>query len=147
MILKYLSLATLIVLYSLMFIGGYVSAAGLGLTCPDWPLCPSGILPDEQYFIEWTHRFIAAITGTLVIATTVGCWLTKNSESKIKLTSTLAAIFVITQISLGALVIDLKLQAVLVTIHFGIGILLFAMVLLTTLFAFRLSKKSIQTKI
>jgi len=130
-----------------MFIGGYVSAAGLGLTCPDWPLCPSGILPDEQYFIEWTHRFIAAITGTLVIATTIGCWLTKNSESKIKLTSTLAAIFVITQISLGALVIDLKLHAVLVSIHFGIGILLFAMVLLTTLFAFRLKKKSIQTNV
>ncbi len=130
-----------------MFIGGYVSAAGLGLTCPDWPLCPSGILPDEQYFIEWTHRFIAAITGTLIIATTIGCWLNKNSESKIKLTSTLAAIFVITQISLGALVIDLKLHAVLVSIHFGIGILLFAMVLLTTLFAFRLKKKSIQTNV
>jgi len=130
-----------------MFIGGYVSAAGLGLTCPDWPLCPSGIFPDEQYFIEWTHRLIAAITGTLVIATTIGCWLTKNSESKIKLTSTLAAIFVVTQISLGALVIDLKLHAVLVSIHFGIGILLFAMVLLTTLFAFRLSKKSIQTNV
>ena len=130
-----------------MFIGGYVSAAGLGLTCPDWPLCPNGILPDEQYFIEWTHRLIAAITGTLVIATTIGCWLTKNSESKIKLTSTLAAIFVVTQISLGALVIDLKLHAVLVSIHFGIGILLFAMVLLTTLFAFRLSKKSIQTNV
>jgi len=130
-----------------MFIGGYVSAAGLGLTCPDWPLCPSGILPDEQYFIEWTHRFIAAITGTLVIATTIGCWLNKNSESKIKLTSTLAAIFVIIQITLGALVIDLKLHAVLVSIHFGIGILLFAMVLLTTLFAFRLKKKSIQTNV
>ncbi len=130
-----------------MFIGGYVSAAGLGLTCPDWPLCPSGILPDEQYFIEWTHRFIAAITGTLIIATTIGCWLNKNSESKIKLTSTLAAIFVIIQITLGALVIDLKLHAVLVSIHFGIGILLFAMVLLTTLFAFRLKKKSIQTNV
>ena len=130
-----------------MFIGGYVSAAGLGLTCPDWPLCPSGIFPDEQYFIEWTHRLIAAITGTLVIATTIGCWLTKNSESKIKLTSTLAAIFVITQITLGALVIDLKLHAVLVSIHLGIAILLFAMVLLTTLFAFRLKKKSIQTNV
>jgi len=34
---------------------------------------------------------------------------------------------------------------VLVSIHFGIGILLFAMVLLTTLFAFRLKPKSIQT--
>ncbi len=130
-----------------MFIGGYISAAGLGLTCPDWPFCPSGIFPDEQYFIEWTHRFIAAITGILVIATTIGCWLTKNSESKIKLTSTLAAIFVITQITLGALVIDLKLHAVLVSIHLGIAILLFAMVLLTTLFAFRLNKKSIQTNV
>ena len=63
MILKYLSLASLAVLYSLMFIGGYVSASGLGLSCPEWPLCPSGILPNEDYIIEWSHRFIAATTG------------------------------------------------------------------------------------
>ncbi|KAG2472792.1 MAG: conserved membrane protein of unknown function [Nitrosopumilales archaeon] len=147
MILKYLALTSLIVLYSLMFIGGYVSAAGLGLTCPDWPLCPSGIFPSEKYFIEWTHRFMAATTGALIIATTVSCWITKSSEKKIKITSTLASIFVITQITLGALVIDLKLHALLVAIHLGIGILLFAMVLLTTLFAFRLGKATIQTKL
>jgi len=130
-----------------MFIGGYVSAAGLGLTCPDWPLCPSGLFPSEKYFIEWTHRLVAATTGALIIATAVGCWLAKNAERKIKLTGTLAAIFVVTQITLGALVIDLKLQALLVSIHLGIGILLFAMVLLTTLFAFRLGKATIQAKI
>ena len=130
-----------------MFIGGYVSAAGLGLTCPDWPLCPSGIFPSEEYFIEWTHRFIAATTGALIIATTVSCWITKSSEKKIKITSTLASIFVITQITLGALVIDLKLHALLVAIHLGIGILLFAMVLMTTLFAFRLGKDTIQAKL
>ena len=90
-----------------MVIGGYISAAGLGLTCPDWPLCPNGLSPDDEYFIEWSHRLIAATTG--------------------------------------ALVIDTLLHAVLVSIHFGIGILLFAMVLLTTLFAFRLKPKSIQT--
>ncbi|MEX0656017.1 MAG: COX15/CtaA family protein [Nitrosopumilaceae archaeon] len=147
MILKYLALTSLIVLYSLMFIGGYVSAAGLGLTCPEWPLCPNGILPDNEYLIEWVHRFVAATTGALVIATAVGSWFTKNSDKKIKLTATLAAIFVITQITLGALVIDLKLHALLVSIHLGIGILLFAMVLLTTLFAFRLGKPTIQTKV
>lgn len=130
-----------------MFIGGYVSAAGLGLSCPEWPLCPNGILPNGQYLIEWIHRFIAATTGALVIATTIGSWFTKNSNKKIKLTSTLAAIFVITQITLGAIVIDLKLHAMLVAIHLGIGILLFAMVLLTTLFAFRLANVTIQTKI
>lgn len=130
-----------------MFIGGYVSAAGLGLSCPEWPLCPNGILPNTEYLIEWVHRFVAATTGALVIATTIGSWFTKNSHKKIKLTSTLAAIFVITQITLGAIVIDLKLHAMLVAIHLGIGILLFAMVLLTTLFAFRLANVTIQTKI
>ena len=147
MILKYLALTSLIVLYSLMFIGGYVSSAGLGLTCPDWPLCPSGLFPTEQYLIEWTHRTVAATAGALIIATAVSCWFTKNSNKQIKLTGLLAGIFVITQITLGALVIDLKLQALLVAIHLGIGILLFAMVLLTTLFAFRLGKTTIQTKL
>ena len=130
-----------------MFIGGYISAAGLGLTCPEWPLCPNGILPDDEYFIEWVHRLIAVTTGILIVATTIGSWIHKNADRKIKFTSLLAAIFVVTQITLGAIVIDLKLHAVLVTVHLGIGILLFAMVLLTTLFAFRLSKTSIQARV
>jgi len=128
-----------------MYLGGYISAAGLGLSCPDWPLCPNGILPNEEYLIEWTHRFIAATTGALVVATAVGSWITEGSHRRIRTTATLAAILVVTQITLGALVIDLKLHALLVSIHFGIGILLFAMVLLTTLFAFRLKPKSLQT--
>jgi len=147
MILKYLSLASLVVLYSLMFIGGYVSASGLGLSCPEWPLCPSGILPNEDYMIEWSHRFIAATTGVLVVATAVGSWLAKGADRKIKLTATLAAIFVVTQITLGAIVIDLKLHALLVAVHLGIGILLFAMTLLTTFFAFRLGRVSVQARV
>lgn len=147
MILKYLSLTSLVVLYSLMFIGGYVSASGLGLSCPEWPLCPSGVLPTEEYLIEWTHRFVAATTGVLIVATAVGSWLAKGSDKKIKITGTLAAIFVVTQITLGAIVIDLKLHALLVAIHLGIGILLFAMTLLTTLFAFRLGKVPVQAKV
>ena len=130
-----------------MFIGGYVSASGLGLSCPEWPLCPSGILPTQDYLIEWTHRFIAATTGVLIVATAVVSWLTKGSDTKIRITGTLAGIFVVTQITLGAIVIDLKLHALLVAVHLGIGILLFAMTLLTTLFAFRLGRVSVQAKV
>lgn len=137
---QYLALSTMIVLYSLMFIGGYISAAGLGLTCPEWPLCPNGIMPSEEYLIEWVHRLVAATTGVLVLATMVACYMNRNAGARIKVTSSLASAFVVTQITLGALVIDLKLHAVLVAVHLGIGILLFSMVLLTTLFAFRLSK-------
>jgi heme A synthase len=144
---QYLALATMIVLYSLMFIGGYVSAAGLGLTCPEWPLCPDGIMPSEEYLIEWTHRLVAATTGSLVIATMIASLINKNADLKIKVTSSLATVFVITQIVLGAMVIDLKLHAVLVAIHLGIGILLFSMVLLTTVFAFRISRTPMLTKV
>jgi len=142
LILKYLALASLVILYSLMFVGGYISAAGLGLTCPEWPLCPNGIMPDDEYFIEWVHRTVAATTGV----TTIGAWINKDAGRKIKFTSAFASALVVTQITLGAIVIDTKLHAVLVAIHLGIGILLFAMVLLTVLFAFRLGKPVLQTK-
>ncbi len=130
-----------------MFIGGYISAAGLGLTCPEWPLCPNGVMPSEEYLVEWIHRTTAATTGVLVIATMVASLINKNADLKIKVTSSLATGLVITQITLGALVIDTKLHAVLVAIHLGIGIWLFAMVLLTTLFAFRIAKISIESKV
>lgn len=147
MAIQYLALSTLVVLYSLMFIGGYISASGLGLTCPEWPQCPNGFMPSAEYFVEWTHRLVAATVGVLVISTMVASITHKNSDLKIKITSSLATGLVITQITLGALVIDLKLHAVLVSVHLGIGIFLFSMVLLTTLFAFRMVKIPLRSKI
>jgi heme A synthase len=135
------------VLYSLMFVGGYISAAGLGLTCPEWPLCPNGVMPNDEYFLEWIHRTVAATTGLLILATTIGVWINKDAGRKIKFTSGFASALVVTQITLGALVIDTQLHAVLVAVHLGIGILLFAMTLLTVLFAFRLGKQVIESKI
>ena len=135
------------VLYSLMFVGGYISAAGLGLTCPEWPLCPNGVMPNDEYFIEWIHRTVAATTGLLILATTIGVWINKDAGRKIKFTSGFASALVVTQITLGALVIDTQLHSVLVAVHLGIGIMLFAMTLLTVLFAFRLGKQVIETKI
>ncbi|MGB9124243.1 MAG: COX15/CtaA family protein [Nitrosotalea sp.] len=137
---KYLALASLVILYSLMFIGGYLQASGQGLTCPQWPLCPSGILPSAQFLTEWIHRFIAATTGVLIVATAIGAWKTKGSNKKIRITGTLAGVFAVSQIGLGAIVINTKLHAVIVAIHNGLGILLFAMTLLTALFAFRIDR-------
>ena len=129
-----------------MCIRDSISAAGLGLTCPEWPLCPNGIMPNDEYFIEWVHRLVAATTGVLILATTIGAWINKDAGRKIKFTSAFASALVVTQITLGALVIDTKLHAVLVAIHLGIGILLFAMTLLTVLFAFRLGKQVIESR-
>ncbi|SRR5579875_862163 len=138
MFFKYLALASLVILYILMFIGGYLESSGQGLACPQWPLCPSGFVPSGPYVTEWVHRFIAATTGVMIIATAVGAWRVAGSHKRLRITGTLAGIFAVSQIGLGAIVINTQLKAIIVAIHNGIGILLFAMTLLTAIYAFKL---------
>src|SRR5918998_2032279 len=144
-LLKALSFTTLAVLFSLIFIGGYVSASGVGLTCPDWPLCPQGLLPHQDFIIEYIHRSIAATTGMLVIATMAFTLKSKNTPNGMKIASTIATCAVIGQIALGAIVIVERLHAILVTAHLGLGLVLFSMVLITTLYAFKIDKQRTET--
>jgi heme A synthase len=137
-LLKALSFTTLAVLFSLIFIGGYVSASGVGLTCPDWPLCPQGLLPHEDFIIEYIHRSVAATTGMLVIATMAFTLKSRAAPRGMKIASIIAAGAVIGQITLGAIVIVERLHAVLVTAHLALGLVLFSMVLITVLFSFKL---------
>src|SRR5688500_3412797 len=144
-LLKALSFTTLSVLFSLIFIGGYVSASGVGLTCPDWPLCPQGILPHQDFIIEYIHRSVAATTGMLVIATMAFTLKSKNTPNGMKIASTIATCAAIGQIALGAIVIVERLHAILVTAHLGLGLVLFSMVLITTLYAFKIDKQRTET--
>lgn len=144
-LLKALSFTTLAVLFSLIFIGGYVSASGVGLTCPDWPMCPQGLMPHEDFIIEYIHRSVAATTGMLVIATMAFTLKSKNAPRGMKIASIIAAGAVIGQITLGAIVIVERLHAILVTSHLGLGLVLFSMVLMTMLYAFKIDKQRIQT--
>jgi heme A synthase len=140
-LLKTLSFTTLAVLFALIFIGGYVSAAGFGLTCPDWPLCPQGLLPHQDFIIEYIHRSVAATTGMLVIATMAFTLKARDAPRGMKIASIIAAGAVIGQITLGAIVIVERLHAILVTAHLGLGLVLFSMVLMTTLYAFKMGNK------
>src|SRR5215510_3091027 len=115
MFLKILSFSTLSILFTLIFIGGYVSASGVGLSCPEWPLCPAGLVP------------LAAFTGLMVIATMAFTLKSKQTPKGMKIASIIAGSAVVTQISLGAIVILERLHAHLVTLHLGIGIILFSM--------------------
>ena len=144
-LLKALSFTTLAVLFSLIFIGGYVSASGVGLTCPDWPLCPQGLVPHEDFIIEYFHRSVAATTGMLVIATMAFTLKSKDAPRGMKIASIIAAGTVIGQITLGAIVIVERLHAILVTAHLGLGLVLFSMVLMTLLYALKIDNQRIKT--
>lgn len=149
-VLKALSISTLFALFILISIGGYVSASGVGLSCPDWPLCPAGLVPMSEFLIEYFHRSIAATTGLLVIATMVFALKSKPSSKGMKTASIIAGCAVLGQITLGALVIVERLHAILVTAHLGLGLVLFAMVLIVVLYSYGIlystDKKSSSTR-
>src|SRR5919109_3405843 len=138
MLLTKISFSTLSILFALIFIGGYVNASGVGLSCPEWPLCPAGLIPLEEFIIEYFHRTIAATTGLLVIVTMIFILKSRVTTRGMKMASIVASTAVIGQIILGAIVIVERLHATLVTIHLGLGLVLFSMCLIIVLSAFKL---------
>src|SRR5262245_3887574 len=58
--------------FGLIVLGGVVRATGSGLACPDWPLCHGRLVPplQVQVLLEWTHRLVALLVSTAVLALT-----------------------------------------------------------------------------
>lgn len=144
MLLLKLSFCTLCVLFALIFIGGYVSSSGVGLSCPDWPLCPAGFVPMKEFIIEYFHRTVAATTGIMVFVTMFFTLRSKEASRSTKIASMIAGALVVGQITLGAFVIVEKLHALLVTMHLGMGLILFLMILTVTLDVNQFSKSRLQ---
>ena len=144
MLLQKISFCTLSVLFALIFIGGYVSSSGVGLSCPEWPLCPAGLVPMKEFLIEYFHRTVAATTGVMVFVTMFFTLRSKETSRTTKIAAMIAAALVVGQITLGAIVIVEKLHALLVTIHLGMGLILFLMVLTVFLDTRQFSKRQLQ---
>jgi cytochrome c oxidase assembly protein subunit 15 len=68
----------------------------------------------------------------------------KLSSKNAKIASVIAAALVIGQIALGAIVIVEKLHAVLVTVHLGMGLILFAMVLFVVRNSYRIDRERLE---
>lgn len=134
-----LSFAALAMLYSVMLLGVYITSSHQGLSCLDWPLCPNGFgLPAEKHFFEHYHRVMVVITAGLIYATAA---FAARSATPARKTAVIAAIVVSVQIVLGFLVVNTRLEPLLVATHLSTGIMLFAMTLMTFLTSYRLARK------
>jgi cytochrome c oxidase assembly protein subunit 15 len=147
MLLTKISFSTLSILFALIFIGGYVSSSGVGLSCPDWPLCPAGLIPMKEFIIEYFHRTVAATTGLMVFVTLFFTLRSHETKRSTKIASMIAAGLVVGQIILGGFVIVEKLHAHLVTMHLGMGLILFLMILTVFLDAKDISKRTLQKQL
>lgn len=114
-----LALVTTIVTIFQIGWGGLVRATDSGLGCPRWPKCFGRWFPplEAHAVIEWSHRFIAAIAMTLLIAL-AGAALVVHRRNRRILFPTLGAAFTIFILAgLGAIVVNTGTDPQIVTAH------------------------------
>ena len=132
-------------IYSIMLIGVYITSSHQGLSCMTWPLCPNGFnSPPPKYFYEHIHRFLVLILTIILISFTFYS-IKKIPYKNIKNKLIIASILLITQISLGWLVIFTKLHPIVVATHLSTAVALFGIILITLLSVYNEFKEKEKT--
>jgi heme A synthase len=123
-----LAIATALVLYLLIVMGGVVRVTGSGLGCPDWPLCHGRLLPPLELpaLIEYTHRLIAALGGALVLATVAVALSHYREQPLVALPAAAVIAIMLIQVPVGGLVVASELEPLLVAFHLGTAMLILA---------------------
>ena len=98
----------------------------------------------RDFIIEYFHRTVAATTGMMVFVTMFFTLRLQETKRSTKIASMIAAALVVGQITLGGFVIIEKLHAALVTLHLGMGLILFVMTLTVFLDAKEISNRQVQ---
>jgi heme A synthase len=117
--------------YILIVIGGYVSATGSGLACPDWPLCQEQAIPrlEGAVLIEFTHRVFAIVVTGFVLSTMVYALTKLRGERVVLALSTGSFLLLMAQVILGMVTVRTELNPFVSTAHLGLATGVFALVL------------------
>lgn len=135
-----LAAGTVVLTGILILLGVFTAAEGAGLTCGQrWPLCdgPLGGLLPANYLsgVEWFHRVFAAVTGLVILGTTVAAWLWDQAR-RVRYAMTLALAILPVQVALGRFTVTTYEWLVLVA-HFTAAAAIFALLVLATAWAYR----------
>ena len=119
---RYLTLATAILTWLLILVGGIVHGTGSSLACPDWPTCYGTFFPEMKggIFFEHSHRLIAAAVGllTVILALLFGISKAKRGFKKAAL---IAVFLVIFQGVLGGITVLYRLPTLVSTAHLAVS--------------------------
>ncbi|MGH8005148.1 MAG: COX15/CtaA family protein [Limisphaerales bacterium] len=152
-----------LLVFVLILWGGVVRLSGSGLSIPDWPLINGSLLPPTSevewqavftkyqattelglapisldefktlFWIEYAHRFLAALVGIVFLAVFVRGFKNVFLRRQVGAHLIFAAMLLIGQALLGGLVVKQELKGELVAAHLGAAFWFFGVLLWTTL--------------
>jgi heme a synthase len=141
---RHAALATAILVYALIVLGGIVRTTNSGLSCPDWPTCyghwvplPADIaaLPGigytyAQVMLEWVHRLIAGVlVGPLVLLLAALTFRRRREQPPLATAGGALVLLLLVQGALGGLTVLDRNSPWSVAIHLGNALLVLTVVL------------------
>lgn len=134
---KWLAAAAAIGMFVVLLSGVTVTDTGSGEGCgASWPLCHGEFIPEFAWTtaIEYSHRAITSIAGTLIVAAAVGAFAFWRRRPEIRALVPLMLLFLVLQAALGAMAVKYPGwwgREGILALHFGISLIAFATTLLT----------------
>ncbi len=136
---KWLAVVTTVGMFVVLVMGATVTVTGSGEGCgTSWPLCNGRFVPEfaVSTAIEYSHRAVTAVEGLLILGTALGALAFWRGRCEVRVLVPVMVFFLLLQAGLGALAVKFPTSDEVLALHFGISLVAFASVLLTTTIIF-----------
>ncbi len=138
--LRYLLMATTLVVFLLVVMGNVVRVSDAALACPDWPTC-FGQFNDPgvgQAQIQMLHRGLALLAALLIGGATLWAVTSPAAGRMIRLPLMLAVPVLVAQVGLGGGLVLAGAPGLLAALHLGLALVVLGLVTLATTAAYGL---------
>jgi cytochrome c oxidase assembly protein subunit 15 len=136
---KILGVAATVGMFVVLVMGATVTNTGSEHGCgKSWPLCNGAFVPQfaVSTAIEYTHRAVVGVETPLILGLAAVAWYLYRRRREIQILAPLMVLFLFLQAGLGAWAVMYPQLAPVLALHFGVSLVAFASVLLTTVFLF-----------